>query len=57
MASTTEKSIEKCPACYFGERDCHAYRDGHCIALSSEEEYNSSARRYSDQQAIQSKVI
>ena len=27
MASTTEKSIDKCPACYFGETDCHAYTE------------------------------
>ena len=26
---------DKCPLCSFGKRDCHAYKDGCCVALSS----------------------
>lgn len=31
--------------------------NGHCISLSNEEEYNASAQRFFDRQAIRSKVI
>lgn len=31
--------------------------NGHCISLSNDEAYNISAQRFSDQQAIRSKVI
>ena len=30
-----EKTNDKYPACRFGLRNCHAYGNGHCMALES----------------------